>query len=159
MINTTHTKITYIQIRYMLSLEDRKQHTRYLTDITQNTLFKITKNDIMSAYYLVLSHWIITGIPLAYIVFGDVNLFYYISCLIWIGIFITHFYFAGCICTRIERKLWDTKDWWGPWIFFFTFLELTGIKMTTNLANNIFICWGICLAMIAFLKILYNIKN
>ena len=31
-------------------------------------------------------------------------------------------------------------------------------RVTTNLANNIFICWGICLAVFALLKILYNMK-
>lgn len=143
----------------MLTLEDRKKHTRYLTDNTRDLLFKITNNHVKSAYYLVISHWIITGIPLMYIIFGDVNLFFYLSCLMWISIFIIHFYFAGCICTRIERELWNTKDWWGPWIFFFTPLESTGVKITRNLADNIFICWGICLGMIGFLKILYNMKN
>jgi hypothetical protein len=142
----------------MFTLEERKQHTKYLTEKTKQFLFKITNNDTMSAYYLIIFHWVITGIPLMYIIFGDVNLFYYLSCLLWICICIIHFYFAGCICTRIERKLWNANDWWGPWIFYFTPLELIGIQITTNLANNIFICWGICLAVIALLKILYNMK-
>jgi len=142
----------------MITLEERKKHTKYLTEITENFLFNITKNNALSAYYLIIFHWIITGIPLMYIVFGNVDLFFYFSCLLWIFIFIVHFYFAGCICTRIERKLLNDKEWWGPWIFYFTPLELTGLKITTNLANNIFICWGICLFIIALLKILYNIN-
>ena len=54
--------------RYMITLEERKKHTKYLTEITENFLFNITKNNALSAYYLIIFHWIITGIPLMYIV-------------------------------------------------------------------------------------------
>ena len=124
----------------MFTLNERKQNTKYLIEKTENVLLNINNNKALSAYYLIIFHWILTGIPLMYIVFGDVNLFYYLCCLIWVIIFILHFYFAGCICTRIERKLLNDKEWWGPWIFYFTPLELIGVKITTNLANNIFIC-------------------
>ena len=143
----------------MFSLEDRKNHTKYLTEITCNFLFKITQNNALSGFYLLLIHWITTLVSLVYIIIGDINIYFYISCLIWISVFINHFYFAGCICTIIECKLWNTKDWLGPWLFYFKPLELTGIEITTNLANNIFICFGICIASIGFLKILYNMKN
>ena len=145
----------------MFSLNDRKQNTTYIIEKAEEFLLKNNNNNnnkALTAYYLIIFHWLSTGIPLMYIIFGDVNLFYYLCCLLWIIIFILHFYFAGCICTRIERKLLNDKEWWGPWIFYFTPLELTGIKITANLANNIFICWGICLGVIAFLKILYSIK-
>lgn len=142
----------------MFTLNERKQNTNYLIEKTENILLNFNNNKALTAYYLIIFHWILTGIPLMYIVFGNVNLIYYLCCLLWIVIFILHFYFSGCICTRIERKLLNDKEWWGPWIFYFTSLEITGIKITSNLANNIFICWGICLSFIVLLKILYNMK-
>jgi hypothetical protein len=68
-----------------------------------------------------------------------------------------HFYFKGCILARIEKSLWKEPKWWGPWIFLFTPLEYTGLEMTTELANNIFICWGIIIILTVFLRLLYHI--
>jgi len=140
----------------MFPLEVRKQHTKYLTTTMKDFMYSMTNNHTMSAYYIVLVHWIVTGIPLAYITYGDINWFFYVSCAIWVAIFGIHFYFAGCICTRIERTLWGAKDWWGPWIFFFLPIEDMGIEMTSALANNIFICWGIWIALIAFVRMLLD---
>lgn len=130
----------------MFSLEERKKYTKKIIDYGEYLFSnkKLLGDKIMNGYILVIIHWIITGIPLYYLFFGEKNnKYYYISCLIWIIIFLLHFYFKGCILTRIERQLWQDKKWWGPWVFLFTPLEKIGIPLTDELANIIFISWGV----------------
>lgn len=141
----------------MFSLAERKAHTIKITDYIQNILFKLTgNNDGQSGFILVIVHWFITGIPLIYLILGKINMLYYICCFIWSIVIILHFYFKGCILTRIERTIWQEKKWWGPWIFLFTPLEKIGIDMTNELANSIFTCWGIIIILFVFLRLLYN---
>jgi hypothetical protein len=142
----------------MFSLVERKEHTIKITNYIKTILFKLTKNNVISGYILVLLHWIILGIPLIYLIIGEINSIYYVCCLIWSIVIVLHFYFKGCILTRIERSLWQEKKWWGPWIFFFTPLEKIGIDMTNELANNIFICWGVIILLYTFLRLLYHMK-
>ena len=72
---------------------------------------------------------------------------------------VLHLYFNGCICTKIERELWETKEWYGPWILPFTILEKIGIPITSGLANNIFMCWGIAIVTWIIIRILFHNKH
>jgi hypothetical protein len=135
----------------MFCLNQRKTHTIQLIEYIKRTkLLNLSKNNRINGFILVLFHWILTGIPLFYIFFGEINKYYYFSCLIWIIIFIMHFYFKGCILTRVERNIWNEKKWWGPWIFLFTPIEQVGIKINDKLANRIFNLWG---GLIVFIMI------
>ena len=141
------------------SVEKRKEHSKIIIEKISNFLYKITGNNSISAYILILFHWFITGIAIAYILFGSIDKWFIISVIIWILMVLMHFYFNGCILVRVEKALLEDrtanacsdnasanscKKWWGPWIFPFTFLEnYFNIKMTGRLANNIFISWGI----------------
>ena len=95
---------------------------------------------------------------------GSLDEWFFVSCIIWVMIFIFHVYFNGCILTRLERKLWNTKDWYGPWCLPFKFIEIyTNKKITRNFANTTFYAWGLFLVFyvimkISFLKIV-NKKN
>ena len=140
----------------MFSLEERKNNTKNIIEYVKKKLLNITNNRYINGYILVLFHWLLTGIPLVYLFIGEINILFYISCFIWIIVFILHFYFHGCIFSRIERDLWQEKKWWGPWIFLFTPLENIGIDMTTALANNIFICWGSSIVLLVFLRLLFK---
>ena len=156
----------------IFSLETRKQHTHYLTNLIQQFLYRITGNDIISGFILVIIHWLITCIPLLYLLLGKVNgLYYLLIFLLYIVVFF-HFYFKGCLLVRIERHLWretqkqrqvksqqqvkaqqQVKQWWGPWIFIFTPLEYIGIPMTSKLANKIINCGIILITIIIICKI------
>lgn len=139
----------------MFSLEERKQHTQKITNYIEEKLWMVSNNRYINGFFLVLVHWILTLIPLVYLFIGNINNIYYFCCFIWIMIFIFHFYFKGCIITRVERTIWNEKKWFGPWIFLFTPLEKIGIEINNEIANNIFICFGFIIALIIFLRVSY----
>jgi hypothetical protein len=121
----------------MFSLEQRIKNTNFIVNHTHKTLYKITKNNKLSGFLVVILHWFIIGIPLLYLLFGKVNTLYYIlSCLVYV-VYMLQLYFKGCILARIERDLFETTEWWGPWIVLFKPMECIGIQMHTSLANKI----------------------
>ena len=141
----------------MFDLDTRKANTKFIIDKTQKTLYSIYPDDVVNGFVIFLIHWIACAIPSLIILLGQINIYFYLSCGVWLIIFAAHFYFNGCIITRIERELWKDKNWYGPWVVPFKILESTGIEVTKNLAENIFICWGILIVMFVFLKILWKI--
>ena len=143
----------------MFSLDERKQHTYIITHYIEKKLGMITNNRYINGYILVLIHWILTLIPLIYLFIGNINNIYYFCCFIWTMIFIFHFYFKGCIITRVERTIWKEKKWWGPWLFLFTPLEKLGIDMNDELANTIFILWGSSIILTVFLRLFFYCRH
>jgi hypothetical protein len=140
----------------MFSLNQRKKHTNIIIKTTKESLYKLTKNNKLSGFLLVIIHWLLVGIPLIYILFGKVNTLYYILSFLVYLVCALHLYFKGCILTRIERKLFETTEWWGPWIVLFKPLEYFGIRMSNNLANKI-INYGILfLTIVIIYKIIDN---
>ena len=137
----------------MFSLDERKQHTYIITHYIEKKLGMITNNRYINGYILLLVHWILTLIPLVYLFIGNINNIYYFCAFIWTMVFVFHFYFKGCIITRVERSLWKEKNWWGPWLFLFRPLEKIGICMNDELANRIFILWGVSI----ILTVLYRL--
>ena len=71
-------------------------------------------------------------------------------------VLVFHFYFNGCIFTRLERDLWNTKDWYGPWILPFNILQELNVPITPALANNIYICVGIAITILIIMRIIFN---
>ena len=140
-------------------LEARKRHTKYIIEKADQILSKFSSKNPIKGFLMILIHWIATGIPLLVLVMGEIDTFFYLSAIFFACIFTAHFYFKGCICTRIERAMLDNKRWWGPWQFGFEWLEVVGVEMTSNLADNIFTCCGIALGTIVFLRILYSMKD
>lgn len=140
------------------SIETRKKHTKILINYVQDKLFKLTGNDAISGYIVFLFNRIVTDLPLIYILIGEINWLFYLFFVAWIAIFNLHLYFNGCILIRLERSLWNTRDWFGTLAWIFSPLVKTGVEMTPNLVNNIFICWGIVIFMVGFLRFLYSLN-
>ena len=143
----------------MISLDERKEHTHIITNYIEKKISMISNNKYINGYILVLIHWILTLIPLVYLFIGNINNIYYFCCFIWTMIFIFHFYFKGCIITRVERTIWKEKKWWGPWLFLFTPLEKLGIDMNDELANTIFILWGSSIILTVFLRLFFYSRH
>jgi len=138
-------------------IETRINHTNWVVEKTSEYLNKFTNDSNVSGNILLIIHWTIVSFSMLYILLGQINIYFYVSVLIWFVIMILHFYFHGCICIKIERNLWNMKEWKGPWGYLIKLLELMNVEMTNKLLNNIFNCWGILFTMFILLKIIYNI--
>jgi len=142
----------------MQSIEIKKKHTKLLIEYTQRALFKVTGNDAISGYIVFIFHQVLVYVSLIYILIGEINWLFYLFFTSWIAAFIIHMYLNGCILTRIERSLWDARDWSGTLAWMFSPSVNTGTEMSPNLVNNIFICSGIVIFMVGFLRFLYSLN-
>lgn len=140
----------------MLDLETRKKHTKSVIKFFKDNLYKINPNHEINGMLVLILHWICVGVPLLGVFLFELNWKFYLSSLVWIIICALHLFHNGCIFTRIERELWGCKDWYGPWILPFTILEKLGVEVTSGLANNTFICWGILLVIWIILRIIFS---
>jgi hypothetical protein len=141
----------------MLDLETRKKHTKSVIKFFKDNLYKINPNHEINGMLVLILHWICVGVPLLGVFLFELNWKFYLSSLVWIIICALHLFHNGCIFTRIERELWGCKDWYGPWILPFTILEKLGVEVTSGLANNTFICYGILLVIWIILRIIFSI--
>lgn len=138
-------------------IETRINHTNWVVEKTSEYLNKLTNDSNVSGNILLIIHWAIVSFSVLYILLGQINIYFYLSVLVWFIIMILHFYFHGCICIKIERKLWNMKEWKGPWGYLIKLLELMDVEITNKLLNNIFNCWGILFTMFILLKMIYNV--
>ena len=141
----------------MLDLETRKKHTKSVIKFFKDNMYKINPNHEINGMFLLILHWMCVGVPLLGVFLFELNWKFYLSSLVWIIICALHLFHNGCIFTRIERELWGCKDWYGPWILPFTILEKLGVEVTSGLANNTFICYGILLVIWIILRIIFSI--
>ena len=144
----------------MFELENRIIITNKILDSLVSILKNVSYNDRLNGLYVFIFHWLILGVPLIKILIGEIDGWFILSCFIWLIIFIFHVYFNGCILTRLERRLWNTKDWYGPWCLPFKLIEIyTEKKLDNSITNIIFYYWAIFLISYVMIKIYINIKN
>ena len=140
------------------NLEEKfyKNNFKKILSTVEKALYKHTKNNSVSGFYVYLSHIILCGATFLYLFLGNIDNLFYFSLSVWVSIFILHFYFKGCILTKIERHLWNTTTWYGPWTLIFKpYDEYAEEPLSDNLKKNIFICWGIILCTLLLLKIVF----
>jgi len=136
-------------------LDTRINHTKYLINNFDKLTDKIIKDKKIKGGILYFFHSCLVISVFLILLFGSINIYFYISLLIWIIIMILHIYFGGCIFIRIERELLDNKSWKGLWTHIFDFLEYMGYEITNDFSNNIFICVAIIICFVIFIKMVY----
>ncbi len=138
-------------------LDTRKNHTKYLIKKFDESTSKIIENKHLRGKLLYYFHCCLVSVIFLIILFGSINIYFFISLTLWIIIMFLHLYFRGCIFIRIERELFDDKSWKGIWTYFFSVLECYGYNVTDNISNSIFICSAILFSSIFFMKFIYFI--
>ena len=98
----------------MFELEERKKYTKYVIEEVENFLLKFVDKKGYAGLVVVAFHYFLIVASVTYIMFGSVNIYYYMSSLLYLTVVFLHFFFGGCILTRIERSLLETKEWYGP---------------------------------------------
>ena len=96
------------------SIEDRKKITQKLSELIEKILFPITKNNEYSGAIVAFCHYLFI-VAITFMILSKEPLFFILGALAWIGIFVGHIFFKGCIFIRIERHLWKKDEWYGPW--------------------------------------------
>ena len=126
-----------------------------IINFVKNKLYEITKNDILSAWIVFAIHIIFGASTLIMLIFGSVNnLFYIFSMILWILIGIMNIYFKGCIFTKIERKLWNNKSWYGgPWTVPIYLFKYLGLIINEEISNKIVLIFSFLLIVIVVCKL------
>lgn len=140
----------------MFDLDTRKRNTKLILTTSKNILYKINPNHAVNGLIVLLLHWCSVGIPLLGLFIFNLDWKFYTAAIMWIVVLLLHLYFNGCIFTRLERELWNTKDWYGPWFLPFNVLEYLNVPITSGLANNIYVCWGIAITIWIIIRIVFN---
>jgi len=139
-------------------LDTRKQHTTYVIQTYNKFLDKITKNKNVKLNITFFFHSLFVIIPLFILIFSSIDIYFYISFILWILIVLLHFYFNSCIFVRIERELMEDKTWKGIWTYLFNTLEYFNINITKQFANFIFMTCGFLFTHSIFIKLLIHFK-
>ncbi len=140
----------------MFELQSRIEITNYILNkfISLSKIVNIESSILGLLVFMI--HWFFIAIPLITILVGTINWKFWISICIWISIYIFHFYFNGCILTKIERRLFnDREKWYGPWTPVTGLISLLKGNPTKELMNNVFFCWGILLSIFTLIRIFY----
>ena len=81
----------------------------------QHQLFKITGADDISGFIVLIFHWGFVFFTGFYILFGPVDYYYWVSCFIFFLYALSNIYFHGCLFLKMERYLFNDKEWFGVW--------------------------------------------
>ena len=123
-----------------------------IINISQKLLYKLNPNNEFNGIIVFILHCLIIGFFVLNTVLGKVDYIYLFGIFLLINVVFYHFLFRGCILIKLERKLLNTKRWYGPWTFLFRYLDDKHIKYNKSFIYNIL---GIIVAIIVILK-LYN---
>jgi len=136
------------------SNKDIHKHKEYMKNILTYFEYKlksITHDNKFNGFLVFLFHYILLFIIYYLLVFFPISFSYYCIVFLWLCIVASNVYFRGCLLTKLERHLWNTKDWFGPHFFFYDSSTLSQIML-----QNLFICKIIFIATIVFLRILFK---
>ena len=138
-------------------LDIRKEHTKVVIQRYERFLDKIIKNKKIKANLTFFLHILIVVVPFFILIFRPVDIYFYISLILWILIVFLHFYFNGCIFIRIERELMEDKTWKGIWTYIFYIFDYFKISVTNNISNYLFISWGVNFTIFILFKLLLHV--
>lgn len=97
--------------------EIKKERIKYACENIENILYTFTEDNIKSGYIVMIFHYIYFLTGLFYIWFIEINYNFFIQMIVPMIIHYTSFFYyggTGCIITRIERHLFNSKEWFGP---------------------------------------------
>ena len=117
---------------------------------------KLAPEDPIEGFVIFIIHILLAIFFYIYLLFGKINILYYLLVVVWLGIVSMHFYFKGCLLTKIERNSWKSTDWEGPWTLLFFLLKKNDVEVSSNFKANIYNCFGIIISIIIVTRIVFN---
>ena len=117
----------------------------------QTELKKLTGDDNISGIIITIFHFILI-ISIIYISFITTNKYtFYIITFIVIIIFLLYLYFKGCILLKLERRLYNDKNWFGIYMV----LPYFGISINRERIKNI-VSYGVLPAWVILYLYKFN---
>ena len=132
-------------------LKCSKEQMKSILYFCEDKLKCISDDPKYNGFIVFLFHLLFYFITIYFLYFYPISLIFYLVIFIWIIVLASNFYFRGCILTKLERHLWNTNTWYGPYYMFCDFENLS-----YNNIINIFICQKICMISLLFLRILFR---
>lgn len=123
-----------------------------IINISQKLLYKLNRDNKFNGLMVFIVHCVLLGFFVINAILGKVDYIYLFGIFVLLSVAFFHLLFRGCILIKLERKLLDTKDWYGPWTFLFRYLDDNHIKYNKSFIYNIS---AFIVAIIIILK-LYN---
>lgn len=137
----------------MFDLESRKRVTKQFVEYIETEVLRITKNRGLACMLIMFFH-IVVMFSLFYIIIWSQSVrLVSIGTIIWLTIIFQHWYFGGCWFVRCERKILNTKEWYGPWTLLFKFCHKLGMPNNAFYHEKVFLIFALLLTYIAFFRI------
>ena len=128
-----------------------KQQINYILNQCREKLTIISSDHKINGFIVFLLHLMFQIISAYFLFFYPISNTFYFILLAWIIILLSNIYFRGCILTKLERYLWNTKKWFGP-----SFICCDLNKWSDTKIQNTNICKLIIITTIIFVRILFK---
>lgn len=129
-----------------------KEQNKKLLLFVEDKLKFISNNNKFNGFVLFIFHLLFQLISIYILFFYPISPIFYFTLFIWILILISNYIFKGCILTKLERYLWQNKEWFGPY-----YICCNLNNWSSNKIKNMYICQITILITILFLRILFKI--
>lgn len=107
-----------------MELSSRVNNTDRLTRAIERLALRYTHNNRPMAGALVLAiHTAVIAAILWSLMWSKSRTHILVGLALWLAIMAQHWYFGGCWGVRSERRIWKTKEWYGPWTSLFILLQ------------------------------------
>jgi len=129
-----------------------KENIKYIICYAETILkHYITNNNKVNGFFVFLFHLFIQISSGYFLLACGVGFSFYATILVWCGILFSNLYFRGCILTKIERHLWDTTDWYGPYFFYCEMFHLT-----PSIIHNLFVAKIVLISIFICFKLWFR---
>ena len=128
-----------------------KHQINYILNQCREKMAIISDDDKINGFIVFLFHLLFQFISIYILFFYPISNTFYFILLAWIIILLSNLYFRGCILTKLERYLWNTKKWFGPAFICYDLNEWSDTKI-----KNVIICQLILIITIIFVRILFK---
>ena len=140
-----------------MDIATRKHNTTRLTNAIERLALSVTNNNRAIAGLVITTiHAVVVGTILWLIVWAPKSKPHLIKAglAMWAAVMAQHWYFGGCWGVRSERKIWRTRQWYGPWTSLFAFLHSTlGIPRTSATDNAMFVSFAAVITTVGILRL------
>jgi hypothetical protein len=115
---------------------------------------KIFGSKRRAGFYVVVCHYIVVSSIVGAIIFSNNPTIFRIAVTCWILIIFLHNIFDGCFLIRLERALFESKNWYGIWHLILIPLEMIGYPTTRSLLDLVLVWLGVIITSIVLLRVM-----